>query len=100
MHSSTRWRLVSRRSIDDHMHEAVEYHRRQIRQAVFDRFSVGYLVSDRYESDPGWPVAAQGEWHGSRWVIQRNPSVLPRAYVVPTAAIISRGRIEPSCAIP
>jgi hypothetical protein len=84
-----------RRSIDDHMHEAVEYHRRRIRQAVFDRFSVAYLVSDRYESDPGWPVAAQGEWHGSRWVIQRNPSVLPRAYVVPTAAIVSEDESSP-----
>ena len=84
-----------RRSIDDHMHEAVEYHRRRIRQAVFDRFSVAYLVSDRFESDPGWPVAAQGECHGSRWVIQRNPSMLPRAYVVPTAAIISEDESSP-----
>jgi hypothetical protein len=84
-----------RRFVDDPMHEAVENHRRQIRQAVFDRFSVGYLVSDRYESDPGWPVAVEGESHGSRWVIQRNPSVLPRAYVVPTAAIISEDESNP-----
>ena len=77
------------------MHEAVEEHRRRIRQAIFDRFSVAYLVSDRYESDPGWPVAARGEWHGSPWVIQRNPSVLPRAYVVPTAAVISDNESNP-----
>ena len=35
---------------------SIDY-RRQIRQAVFDRMSVGYLVSDRFESDPGWPLA-------------------------------------------
>ena len=39
---------------------AVDDYRRQIRQAVFDRMSVGYLVSDRFEADPGWPLAAQG----------------------------------------
>ncbi len=91
-----RWLLAAAvSSICDPMHEAVENHRRQIRQAVFDRFSVGYLVSDRYESDPGWPVAVEGESHGSRWVIHRNPTVLPRAYVVPTAAIISEDESNP-----
>lgn len=61
---------------------------RRIRQAVFDRMSVGYLVSDRVEPDPAWPVAAEGAWEGSRFVIQRNASAMPRAYVVPRATVL------------
>ena len=69
------------------MQEVVDDYRRQVRQAVFDRLSVGYLVSNRFEPDPGWPLVAQGICGESPWVIQRNPSALPRAYVVPTATI-------------
>ena len=47
-----------RRRSDDPMQDAVDEYRRQVRQAVFDRLSVGYLVSDQFESDPGWPQAA------------------------------------------
>ena len=61
---------------------------RRIRQAVFDRMSVTHIVSDRVESDPGWPVAAEGTWNGSRYVIQRNPTAMPRAYVVPGATVL------------
>jgi hypothetical protein len=61
---------------------------RRIRQAVFDRMSVTHLVSDRIESDPGWPVAAEGLWDGSPFVIQRNRTAMPRAYVVPRATIL------------
>ncbi len=61
---------------------------RRIRQAVFDRMGVTHIVSDRAESDPGWPVAAEGTWDGSRYVIQRNPTAMPRAYVVPRATIL------------
>ena len=32
---------------------------RQVRQAVFDRLSVGYLVSNRFEADPGGPCCAR-----------------------------------------
>jgi hypothetical protein len=78
-----------RRRWDVPMRDAVEDFKRQVRLAVFDRLSVGYLVSDRFESDPGWPVAAQGDSHGSRWMIQRNPSALPRAYVVPAAEVVA-----------
>jgi hypothetical protein len=74
-----------RRRLEDPMREAVDDYRRQIRQGVFDRMSVGYLVSNRFEPDPGWPTAEQGTSSESCWVIQRNPSALPRAYVVPTA---------------
>ncbi len=69
------------------MQTAVDDYNREVRQAVFDRLSVSYLVSDRFEADPGWPVVAQGVSAQSSWVIQRNPSALPRAYVVPTATI-------------
>jgi hypothetical protein len=61
---------------------------RRIRQAVFDRMSVGFLVSDRVESDPAWSVAADGPWHGRRFVIQRNPTAMPRAYIVPRATVL------------
>ena len=61
---------------------------RQIRRAVFDRMSVGYLVSDRIETDPAWPIAAEGTLDGSRFVIQRNTSAMPRAYVVPRATVL------------
>ena len=49
--------------------------------------SVSYLVSHRFESDPGWPLAAQEISCFSHWAIQRNPTALPRAYVVPTATV-------------
>ncbi len=61
---------------------------RRIRQAVCDRMSVTHIVSDRFESDPGWPVAAQSTWNGSPLVIQENPTAMPRAYVVPRATIL------------
>ena len=50
--------------------------------------SVAFIVSDRVESDPGWPVAAEGTWDDSRFVIQRNPTAMPRAYVVPRATVL------------
>ncbi len=40
--------------------EPVEEFNRRVRQAVFDRMSVQYLVSDRVETDPPWPVVAEG----------------------------------------
>ena len=61
---------------------------RRIRQAVFDRMGVTHIVSDRVESDPGWPIAADGTWDGSRFVIQRNPTAMPRAYVVPRVTLL------------
>jgi hypothetical protein len=70
------------------MSQAAKESWRRIRQAVFDRMSVAYLVSDRFESDPCWPVAVEGTWNGTHYVIQRNPTALPRAYVVPRATIL------------
>jgi len=77
-----------RRRRDQPMNDAVDDYHRQVRQAVFDRMSVSFLVSDRVESDPGWPVAARGDWQGSPFVIERNPTALPRAYLVPSAAVV------------
>ncbi len=60
----------------------------RIRQAVFDRLSVTHIVSDRVELDPGWPVVDEGTWNDSQFVIQRNPTAMPRAYVVPRATFL------------
>jgi hypothetical protein len=72
---------------DDQMNEAVEDFHRQVRQSVFDRMGIAHVVSDRVEPDPGWPVAARGNWSGREFVIQTNPERLPHAYVVPFAII-------------
>jgi hypothetical protein len=77
-----------RRRRDQPMNEAVDDYHRQIRQRVFDRMSVSFLVSDRVELDPAWPVVSAGDRHGARFVIARNPTALPRAYVVPSAAVV------------
>jgi hypothetical protein len=69
------------------MSAAVADNRRKVRQGVFDRLAVSYLVSDRVETDPGWPVAATGLCDGRSYVIQRNPTALPSAYVVPRAEL-------------
>jgi len=63
---------------------------RRIRQAVFDRMAVSVLVSDRIETDPGWPVVAMGTTGDSRlFFLHRNPTAMPRAYVVPRARIVA-----------
>jgi hypothetical protein len=61
---------------------------RLIRQAVLDRLGVAYLISDRIEPDPGWPLARDASCAGSPLTVQANPSVMPRAYVVPRATIV------------
>ncbi len=50
--------------------------------------SVAFVVSDREESDPPWPVAAEGMWNDSGFVIQRNATAMPRGYVVPRATVL------------
>jgi hypothetical protein len=76
-----------RRKRNDFMNAAVDDFDREVRQSVFDRMSVSHVVSDRFESDPGWPVTARGNWNGSEFLIQSNAGRLPRAYVVPSARI-------------
>jgi hypothetical protein len=85
---------------EEPMDEAVAHFDRQVRQAVFDRMSVSFLVSDRFESDPPWPVAATGDWNGSQFVIQRNPTAVARAYVVPRATVLKGGAAEALASFP
>jgi hypothetical protein len=61
--------------------------RRAIQQGVLDRMNVVFLVSDRPEPDAPWPVVASGDWRGRAYWIYRNPTALPRAYVVPRACL-------------
>src|SRR5262249_54251424 len=35
--------------------------------------------------EPTWPLIATGVWDGNSFAIHRNPTALPRAYVVPRA---------------
>ena len=70
---------------DEPMGEAIARFRRDVRQGVLDRLGVAFLVSDHVEPEPAWPLVASGTWQRSRFVIHRNPTALPRAYVVPRA---------------
>ena len=57
----------------------------EIRQGVLDRLGVAFLVSDRVEAEPVWRPVSSGTWRGLRFTVHANPTVLPRAYVVPRA---------------
>ena len=46
-----------RRRREDLMQAPVDDFNKEVRQAIFDRLSVRYLVSNRFEADPGWPIA-------------------------------------------
>jgi hypothetical protein len=59
--------------------------RQEVRQALLDRLSIAYLVSDHVEPEPAWPLIATGRLGGSAFAIHGNPTALPRAYVVPRA---------------
>ena len=61
--------------------------RPEVRRAVLDRMNVAFLVTDRPSADAPWPVAASGHVAGSPFTIYRNPTALPRAYVVPRARV-------------
>jgi len=65
----------------------IERRRLDILQPVLDRMNVALLVTDRAEPGVAWPIAASGQWNGSNYTIYRNPTALPRAYVVPRARI-------------
>ncbi|HEX8199854.1 MAG TPA: hypothetical protein VF590_05160, partial [Isosphaeraceae bacterium] len=67
------------------MDDAVEGFQRRVRQAVLDRMGVALLITDRPEPGAPWPVGASGTWRGAAFTIYRNPTALPRAYVVPRA---------------
>ena len=71
----------------DPMDSAVADHRLQLRQAVLDRMGVPLLVADRVDSRAPWPLVASGCWGGSTFAVHRNPSALPKAYVVPRVQV-------------
>jgi hypothetical protein len=56
-------------------------------QGVLDRMNVAFLVTDRPLPDAPWPVVATGTRDGSPFTIYRNPTVLPRAFVVGRAVV-------------
>ena len=60
---------------------------RLVRQAVLDRMSVNYLVTDHPEPHVTWPILETGEWNSRRFLIYKNPGVMPRAYVVPRVSL-------------
>src|SRR5262249_2330293 len=68
---------------DEPMSAAVSQFQREVQQAVLDRLSVAFLVSDHIEPEPSWPLIATGVWNGNDFAIHSNLSALPRAYVVP-----------------
>jgi hypothetical protein len=86
------------------MGEALARFRRDVRQAVLDRMGVAFLISDHVEPEPGWPLVAAETWRGKGFTIQRNPTAMPRAYVVPRACpsaidpadTLSRFRLVPA----
>jgi len=60
----------------------------RLRQSVCDRMAVAYLVSNRIEVETDWPIVARGTRGDEEFVIQRNPTAMPRAYVVPRAEVV------------
>ncbi|SIO60878.1 hypothetical protein SAMN05444166_6559 [Singulisphaera sp. GP187] len=79
--------LYAPRTVDlkSPMSEVVAEHQQENRQRILDRMNVAFLVADHVESAPHWPLVASGTSHGSTFSIHRNPTVMPRAYVVPRA---------------
>jgi hypothetical protein len=69
------------------MDQAVADSRREIRQAVLDRMSVSWLVSDHVDPEVPWSLMTSGRWNDSTFAVYRNPSSLPRVYVVPRAEV-------------
>ena len=63
-------------------------HHRDNRQVILDRMAVSFLVEDRLNLAAPWPRIASGQWNGSTYTVYRNPTALPRAYVVPRAEVI------------
>lgn len=77
------------RSAEAPLDRAVEEHRRIIRRRIFDLMAVDYLVTTKVEPELDWPVLKSGRWDGhSSFVIQANPTALPRAYVVGSAEVV------------
>jgi hypothetical protein len=78
---------------DAPMDQAVGTFRAEIRQSVLDRMGVSLLVDDRPDPLNPWPLIRSGEWRGSNFAIYRNPSAMPRAYVVPRVELARDNRL-------
>ena len=76
------------------MSGAVDWYHAEVRQAVLDRMGVAFLMSDRPWPSATWPVVASGVWQGSPYLVYRNTSALPRAYVVPRATVAGDDPLE------
>lgn len=71
------------------MDAAVARFEHEVRQSVLDRMGISLLVADRLDPTfTNWPVLASGTWNGAFFAVYRNPSAMPRAYVVPRAEIV------------
>ena len=60
--------------------------RARTRQAVLDRMGVARLVAERSNPAVPWPIVAEGTHQGRQFHLYKNPTALPRAYVVPRAS--------------
>lgn len=58
---------------------------RAIRQQVLDRMGAAFLVSDQVDPEASWPLVQTGTWNGQPYVVYKNPTAFPRAFVVPRA---------------
>jgi hypothetical protein len=69
------------------MDRADATYRQEIRQAVLDRMGVSLLVADMVAPGSSWEQVASGSAGGLPFVVLRNPTAMPRAYVVPRAEV-------------
>lgn len=60
-------------------------------QSAADRLGVAFSVSDRPLPPGDWSVVASGVSRGEAFEIRRNPTALPRAYVVSQAKRVAPG---------
>jgi hypothetical protein len=71
--------------LSDRMGITLRQSGRDIRQCVLDRMGAAFLVSDHLEPGMPWQLLRSGAWNGKPFAVYRNPSAMPRAYVVPRA---------------
>jgi len=71
---------------------------RRTQQAILDRMGVALIFGDRTSprlealvEATRWPIVASVPSRDGRVIVARNPSAMPRAYVVPRAEVVSDG---------
>lgn len=75
------------RALDNAMGEPSDELNRIYRQLILDRLGIAFLVSDHLDGTSPWQVIDSGRWRDEPFAVYRNPTALPRAYVVPHAAL-------------